>query len=267
MRTDADYETRKMTGAKKRVTQTTITQCDKQRRVTFNNDKKSYYSEPMSGVTAADVKATTSKNVKKGGYVIMSVTVTDTGERAKLFGFDAKHLKQVMSITPGPDACQKESIKIEMDGWYADLPNVAHTNNTVEYAAGAGAFAGATYDATSHYRAAAVFAFHRELGLTPERLRALNRHQVALLKQTFEEADLDPRVAAVEPIPDERRGGFLAIRTHLAAAVVPRLRTESVHVDARGDILRVGPAPYLRDDQLRDGMAAICRQLSVPSNR
>lgn len=122
MRTDMDYDTRKMTGAKKRITTTTITQCDKQRRVTFNNDKKSYYSEPMAGVTAADVKATTSKTVKKGGYVVMAVTVTDTGERAKLFGFDAKHLKQVMTITPGPDSCQKETFKIEMDGWYADLP-------------------------------------------------------------------------------------------------------------------------------------------------
>ena len=163
-----------------------------------------------------------------------------------------------------PDGCHLRPV---LTGWYADLPNVADTNNAVEYAAGAGAFAGATYDATSHYRAAAVFAFHQEQGLTPEPLRALNRHQVALLKQTFEDADLDPRVAAVEPMPDERRGGFLAIRAHLASTVVPLLRTESVYVDARGDILRVGPAPYLRDDQLRDGMDAICRQLRAVSGQ
>jgi kynureninase len=161
-----------------------------------------------------------------------------------------------------PDGCNLRPV---LTGWYADLPNVTHTNKAVDYAPGAGAFAGATYDATSHYRAAAVFAFHHEQGLTPERLRALNRHQVALLKQTFAAADLDPRVAAVEPIPDERRGGFLAIRTHLATAVVPLLRTESVYVDARGDILRVGPAPYLRDDQLRDGMDATCRHLRALS--
>src|SRR5918995_1507285 len=62
----------------------------------------------------------------------------------------------------------------------------------VEYGAGAARFAGATYDPTSHYRAAAVFAFHVDQGLTPERLRALSRHQVGLLKTAFEALDVDP---------------------------------------------------------------------------
>lgn len=157
-----------------------------------------------------------------------------------------------------PDGCNLRPV---LTGWYADLPTVALANDTVDYATGAGAFAGATYDATSHYRAAAVFAFHLEQRLTPERLRALNRHQVGLLKASFERADLNPRTAVVEPMADDRRGGFLAIRTPLATSVVPLLRSESVYVDARGDILRVGPAPYLRDDQLRDGMEAISRHL------
>jgi kynureninase len=30
-----------------------------------------------------------------------------------------------------------------------------------------------------------------------------------------------------------------------------------VLADARGDLLRLGPAPYLRDDQLRDAVAAL----------
>jgi len=118
MRTDMEYEQRGMTGSKKKVTETTITQCDKQKRISFNSKKKSYYSEPMSGATAADVKNAT----RSGGRVIMTGVVTDTGERAKLFGFDARHLKQTYTITPGPNSCQKETMKIEMDGWYADLP-------------------------------------------------------------------------------------------------------------------------------------------------
>ena len=40
--------------------------------------------------------------------------------------------------------------------------------------------------------------------------------------------------AFVEPIPDERRGGFLAIRTSEAIAVARRLRERGVHSDARG---------------------------------
>ncbi len=117
MRTDMEYDQRKMTGGKQKVTQTTIVQCDKQRRVSFNSKKKSYYSEPMSGVSSSEVK-----NARSGGYIIMTGVVTDTGERAKLFGYDAKHLKQSYTITPGPNSCQKETLKIEMDGWYVDLP-------------------------------------------------------------------------------------------------------------------------------------------------
>ena len=51
-------------------------------------------------------------------------------------------------------------------------------------------------------------------------------------------------------MPDERRGGFLAIRAAAAKDIAQRLRERGVHVDARGDILRIGPAPYLRDDQI-----------------
>jgi len=160
-----------------------------------------------------------------------------------------------------PDGCRLRPL---LTGWFAELSNVnAPSGGAVSYEAGAAAFAGATYDATSHYRAAAVFAFHQEQQLTPDRLRALSRHQVGMLKRTFEQFDLDPRAAVVESVPDERRGGFLALRSPRAAGVVPLLRSESVSVDARGDILRVGPAPYLRDDQVRAGMEAICRRLAA----
>jgi kynureninase len=30
-----------------------------------------------------------------------------------------------------------------------------------------------------------------------------------------------------------------------------------VHSDARGNVLRLGPAPYLRDDQLRDAIGVL----------
>ena len=58
-------------------------------------------------------------------------------------------------------------------------------------------------------------------------------------------------------MPDERRGGFLAIRAPSAQDIARGLRERGVHVDSRGDILRMGPAPYLRDDQLRDAIRAV----------
>jgi kynureninase len=142
-----------------------------------------------------------------------------------------------------------------LTGWFTAFDSLEEAGTRrVAYGAGARAFGGATYDVTSHYRAAAVFDFFQEQGLTADRLRAINRHQVGLLKTEFERLDLPPHVAHVEPMPDERRGGFLAIRANEAIGVARRLRRQGVHCDARGNVLRLGPAPYLRDDQLRDAI-------------
>ena len=80
---------------------------------------------------------------------------------------------------------------------------------------------------------------------------------MGLLKTEFEALDLPASLAHVEPMPDDRRGGFLAIRTAGAKTIVRDLRMRGVSIDSRRDILRVGPAPYLRDDQLRDAVSAL----------
>ena len=156
-----------------------------------------------------------------------------------------------------PAGCDMRPI---VTGWYAELAALdAARPSQVAYEPGAGAFAGATYDPTSHYRAAAVFDFFQSQRLVPERLRLANQRQVGILKNTFEALDVDPALAHIETMPEERRGGFLAIRTPRAAAVARALRSEGTFVDARSDILRVGPAPYVRDDQLHAGIEAIGR--------
>src|SRR5439155_12156082 len=105
--------------------------------------------------------------------------------------------------------------------------------------------AGATYDPTSHYRADAVFEFHQHHGLTPKLLREISRRQIGFLKDAFERLDLDPAVASVVPMPDERRGGFLAIRSPRAVDIVRALRARDIWTDCRGSVLRIGPAPYV----------------------
>jgi kynureninase len=152
-----------------------------------------------------------------------------------------------------------------LTGWFAGFGALEDRGGGgVTYGEGAAAFAGATYDVTSHYRAAAVFAFHEQQGLTPDRLRAISLRQVGLLKREFERLDVSPAVAEIETMPDERRGGFLAIRIAAARDIARRLRQRGVHVDAREDVLRVGPAPYLTDDQLREAIAALGELLSEP---
>jgi len=146
-----------------------------------------------------------------------------------------------------------------LTGWFSEFAELEQSGRRgiVEYGAGAARFAGATYDPTSHYRAAAVFAFHAEQGLTPGRLREISRHQIGLLKRSFEALDVDPALARVEPMPDDRRGGFLALRSARAAELSQRLRASGVRTDFRGDILRLGPAPYLGDEQVCEAVGLL----------
>lgn len=155
-----------------------------------------------------------------------------------------------------PPGCQLRPV---LTGWFSEFGALDQSDRAgrVEYGGGAARFSGATYDPTSHYRGAAVFAFHVEQGLTAGRLREISRRQVDLLRRTFESLDVDPAAAHVEPMPVERRGGFLAIRCAQAADLCRALRDRGVLTDARGDLLRLGPAPYMSDLQLRNAVEAL----------
>ena len=145
-----------------------------------------------------------------------------------------------------------------LTGWFAEFEAIESTGQQrVSFGGGAAAFAGATYDPTSHYRADAVFDFHQQQGLTPDELRRISQHQVGLLVGAFEQLDVRPSFASIEPMPLQQRGGFVAVRTSQARDLAHRLRERGVFVDARGDVLRMGPAPYLRDDQLTDAVASL----------
>jgi kynureninase len=126
-------------------------------------------------------------------------------------------------------------------GWFAEFAEMAAEKRpgAVEYPKGGMRFAGATYDPTSHYRAARVFDFFTEHGLTPEALRENYIRQTKLLAQALE-------------VPGRREdfGGFLTLELEDAEEVSRRLAEDGVLTDSRGRYLRLGPAPYVTDDQL-----------------
>jgi kynureninase len=147
-------------------------------------------------------------------------------------------------------------------GWFAEFEARADPKEPgrVAYAPGAAAWAGGTFDPTAHYRAAAVFDFFERQALTPELLREVSRHQVGLLARLCGEGGLAKRVA----LPRDPHGpgmaelgGFLALRTERAGALSDALREAGVWTDARADIIRLGPAPYLSDDQLVEAVGRI----------
>ena len=110
------------------------------------------------------------------------------------------------------------------------------------YGEGGDRFAGATYDPASHYRAAAVFDFHEEVGLTPELLREVSQHQIGVLARSFDALDADPAVIRRDQtVPLDQIGGFLALEAPAAGVLAAALHREGVFTDYRGRYL----VPYL----------------------
>jgi selenocysteine lyase/cysteine desulfurase len=145
-------------------------------------------------------------------------------------------------------------------GWFSEFTALTERQDggRVAYGRGGDRFAGATYDPTSHYRAAAVFASFGEHGLTPALLREVSRHQVEVLASAFDALDLDPAtITRDRSVPLEEIAGFLALRSPRAGMLARELHARGVMTDARGDALRLGPAPYLSDAQLREAVGML----------
>ena len=137
-------------------------------------------------------------------------------------------------------------------GWFSEFTALADREQPgrVAYGAGGDRFAGATYDPASHYRAAAVFGFFREQGLTPELLREVSQHQIGLLAAAFDALDLDPAVVQRDrdcPARGDRRLPRAPRAGRDGAG--PAAGRARLCRDARGDVLRLGPAPYLATQQ------------------
>lgn len=152
-------------------------------------------------------------------------------------------------------------------GWFSEFASLSDRPEAgrVDYGEGAARFAGATFDPSSHYRAAAVFEFFAERGLTPELLRTVSRRQIALLAECFDALDLNPSLVRRDvDAPLEQVGGFLVLWSPRAAEIHAGLKRAGVATDYRDEGLRLGPAPYLSDDQLREAMqrlGEVCREL------
>ena len=101
-------------------------------------------------------------------------------------------------------------------------------------------------------------ALSRRANRSSELLRAVSRHQVGLLAARFDALDLDPAVIARDRgVPLESVGGFLALRAPRASELAAALRPRGLWTDARADVLRLGPAPYLADAQLERAMTLL----------
>lgn len=159
-----------------------------------------------------------------------------------------------LRVPPG-----RAGLRPVITGWFSEFAALTErSDHGVTYGAGPARWAGSTYDPTSHYRAERVFAFFAAHDLAPDFLRRVSQHQLGLLARGFDALDADPVVISRDDaVSLERLGGFLALRSPHAERLRRALRDRGVLTDHRGDLLRLGPAPYLSDAQLDSAIAAL----------
>jgi hypothetical protein len=99
-----------------------IKQPDEKRTVQISTAASSYLVMP-DGESAAPIPAADGEGAAKpAGVVVVTTSITDTGERKTLFGLEARRLKTVVDKQPQPGACDQTKQHVETDGWYVDVP-------------------------------------------------------------------------------------------------------------------------------------------------
>ncbi len=103
----------------------TLRQCDLKRTLTLNEQAQTYFvsNDPRdeNAVRAAALATGAPAAEAAGGKVVVTTTITDTGERKVMFGHQARHLKAKVVQEPSQDACTQVRQSFDIDGWFADV--------------------------------------------------------------------------------------------------------------------------------------------------
>ncbi len=111
----------------------TLTQCDLKRSVQLNPQAQAYLITSWANDETVPATVRTDGNtrteVRKGGVVTTTVTIKDTGETRKMFGYIARHLIITTETESSADACAQGKSKMMTDGWYIDAAFVLDCDN------------------------------------------------------------------------------------------------------------------------------------------
>lgn len=103
----------------------TLRQCDLRRTLTLNEQAQTYFvsNDPRDENAARAAALATGAPAAEpaGGKVVVTTTVTDTGERKVMYGYQARHLKAKVLQEPSQDACTQVRQSFDIDGWFADI--------------------------------------------------------------------------------------------------------------------------------------------------
>ncbi len=185
------------------------------------------------------------------------------------FSIQDYNLEQAFVIGGGSSYCQMGNgnafmhvppgrpFRPKITGPFRGVPGgVDPAKSPIPYPEDASCFNGSSYDALAHFRACWVFDYFERRDLNPDFLHDINQHQLHVLAKSICSFDFDPSVIALTT-EIEYLGGFIAFKAPNAKLLCEMMRDRGVHTDYRNNWLRMGPAPYLCDEQLNDGVHAL----------
>ncbi len=112
-------------------TSASIMQCDVRTQIHLFEPSKTYtvMVQPAVDRYPSRVHRIPPK-VPVGPAVTVTSNSVDTGERRAIGSYEARHIKTTLTIYPSRDAASKSG-KVEIDGWYLDLPGLyCHENSS-----------------------------------------------------------------------------------------------------------------------------------------
>jgi kynureninase len=140
-------------------------------------------------------------------------------------------------------------------GWFSHFEGLKTDRglkkHAVEYGAGGLRFSGSTFDPTGIYRAVHVFRFMDKMGLDVRTLRAQSERQTQMIIDGLDSRNAVKRLLRLATPREARaRGGFVALRSADAPKIQAALEDRGIRTDVRGDLLRLGPAPYTTSGEI-----------------
>jgi len=149
------------------------------------------------------------------------------------------------------------TLKPIITGWFSTFGSLTLDREKVGilFDEGDNLFLGGTYDPISQYRAAKVVGFFEEMDITPALLEQQYRTQIQMIRDAFKEHDFpEESLRLLHDVPATSTGGFVALESPRAGEIRVKLREHGMFTDHRGNVLRVGVAPYISSSQIQEAM-------------
>ena len=99
-----------------------LKQPDLRRTIQISRAANSYLVVPDGQPPIATAAPAAPQPPQTPGVVVVTTRIVDTGERKQAFGLQARRVKTAIDRQPQQGACDPTRQRIEIDGWYVDVP-------------------------------------------------------------------------------------------------------------------------------------------------